>query len=134
MALTAISRTFSRFGSAKASGPRRGIATVFIAGLAWLMALCGAVAPTTAHAALETTRGAIFAVADPGAEKDRGQPSERRVLVFGCSGHCAMHVMSLPAEPAATLVATYATAEWPIGVVTGAVIHRPAAVERPPRA
>jgi hypothetical protein len=58
--------------------------------LTWLMIFGGAVAPSVAHAALETTRNAAVAVTDGGV-KDRGQASERGGVVPSCAGHCAMH-------------------------------------------
>lgn len=132
MTPTATSRRPSRSAPKRPDARRRRFTTAFTVVMAWLMILGGAVAPSVAHAALEPTRNAVVAVTDGGV-KDRGEASGRAGVVLGCAGHCAMHAWSLPAEPSATLPASFAAARWPGSEIAGAVVRRPLALERPPR-
>ena len=133
MTPTATSRPASRSAPKRRHAWRRRVTTAFTLMMAWLMIVGGAVAPSVAHAALEPTRKAALTVVDGGV-KDRGQASERGGIVLGCAGHCAMHAWSLPAEPGATPAASFAAASWPDSELAGAVVRRPVALERPPRA
>jgi len=132
MAPTATSRRRSRSTRRRRHAWRWRFTTALTVVTAWLMILGGAIAPSLAHAAVEPTGKVVAAVVDGGL-KDRGQASERSDIVLGCAGHCAMHAWSLPAAPVATRAASFAAASWPGSDIAGAVVHRPIALERPPR-
>lgn len=132
MASTATSRRSSRRAPMRRRFGRRRMTVGFTTLVAGLMILFGAVAPSAAHTVLEPTRETVVAVADGGV-KDRGQTSDRGGAILGCSGHCAMHAWSLPAEPGVTLAASSAADTWPGYEIPGAVVRRPTSLERPPR-